>query len=73
MTDRITTRLGTLLGPLTQYAERHGIPLSQAIRRLLAQALGQPEPDIPANGFVAMTDTDRKKHAKHAARSRWQS
>lgn len=44
MTDRLTIRLGTLAVPLAAFARRQGLDQSRAVKRLLSQALGVPEP-----------------------------
>jgi len=65
MNDRITFRLGSLLGPLAAYCEKHGITPSEAIRLALSRLLRVEEPEMtPGNPDIG-------EQAEAGAAARW--
>lgn len=67
MTPPLVIRLGTLAAPLAAFAEREGIDRSKAVRRLLAQALGVPEPPEYRG------NPDIGQQSKRGAKARWKN
>jgi len=65
MNDRITFRLGSLLGPLADYCEKHGTTPSEAIRLALSRLLRVEAPEMtPGNPDIG-------EQAEAGAAARW--
>ena len=65
MNDRITFRLGSLLGPLAAYCEKHDTTPSEAIRLALSRLLRVEVPEMtPGNPDIG-------EHAEAGAAARW--
>ena len=72
MNDRITLRLGDLVGPLGEAATKSGRSVSEEIRDRLAKSLGVEAPAMP-QGFAAMPERKAARARKKSARVRRQS
>ena len=67
MTDRITFRLGPLVGPMADYCEKHGTTPSEAIRLALSRLLRVETPEMPqGNPSIA-------EQAAAGAAARWKA
>jgi hypothetical protein len=65
MNDRVTFRLGSLLGPLAAYCEKHGTTPSEAIRLALSRMLRVDAPEMtPGNPDIG-------QQAEAGAAARW--
>jgi hypothetical protein len=63
--DRVSLRLGSLIGPLKAAAERSGSTLSAEIRYRLAESLGVAEPELPEG------NPEIRQYAARGAAKRW--